>query len=205
MQHPHPMNCRVPAPIESEEPPEYAELLERLGRFYGYVPNSLRIMSRNPAMVESFLAFGNQAWRGRELVDVRLKYLVVGVVSGAAGCRYCQSHTLEHGADEGVPIAKIEALWEFESSDLFDDAERAALRLARAAGVTPNEVTDAHFEELRRHFDDDQILELVSVIALFGFMNRWNDTLAVPLEDRPLTFASEHLAAGGWEPGRHVR
>ena len=49
------------------------------------------------------------------------------------------------------------------------------------------------------------IVLLVGVIALFGFLNRWNDTMATPLEDTPLEFAETHLAAHGWEAGKHAR
>jgi hypothetical protein len=43
---------------------------------------------------------------------------------------------------------------------------------------------------------DEQVVEIVGVIAMFGFLNRWNDTLATPLEDEPLEFAEKHLTAG---------
>jgi len=43
------------------------------------------------------------------------------------------------------------------------------------------------------------------VISMFGWMNRWNDTLATQLEEHPLEFAREHLGASGWTPGVHAR
>ena len=101
-----------------------------------------------------------------------------------------------------VPDEKIAAIWEFESSPLYDAAERAALRFARDASLVPNTVTPAHFEELRRHWDDGQIVELLSVVALFGFLNRWNDTMATDLEEIPAAFASATLGPS-WEPGKH--
>ena len=63
----------------------------------------------------------------------------------------------------------------------------------------PNEVSEDHFAELRKHFDDTQIVELVSVLSLFGFLNRWNDTLATTLEPMPLAIG-EKL---GLAPGKH--
>src|SRR5215470_11895263 len=85
----------------------------------------------------------------------------------------------------------------------FSDAERAALRFAQAAGQVPNAVNDAHFAELRYHFDEDEIIEIVAAIAFLGFLNRWNDTLATPLEPVPRDFAERHLAAAGWTLGKH--
>jgi hypothetical protein len=98
---------------------------------------------------------------------------------------------------DGADAAKFEQVWMFETSELFDGRERAALRLAAAAGAVPNAVTDAHFDDLRQYFDDDEILELVAVIAMFGIMNRWNDTLTVTLEGPPMHFA-ETPSARRW-------
>jgi len=94
-------------------------------------------------------------------------------------------------------------IWEFESDVIFSEAECAALRLAAAAGSVPNAVDQSHFDELHQYFNDKQILELISVIAMFGFMNRWNDTLAIPLESGPLSYAKEHLKNSGWGSGKH--
>ena len=96
------------------------------------------------------------------------------------------------------------AIWEYETSPLFDEGERAALRMAQAAGTTPNSVSDEDFVELKKHFDEDQIVELVSAVCLFGWLNRWNDTMATDLEPRPLEFGLSNLTDSGWVPGKHV-
>ena len=97
-------------------------------------------------------------------------------------------------------MKKVEALAQFETSPLFTDAERAALRLAQAAGSHPPAVTDAHFTELKKHYSEDAITEMVAVISLLGWLNRWCTTLAVGIEDRALAFGQKHLAASGWRP-----
>ena len=56
---------------------------------------------------------------------------------------------------------------------------------------------------LARHFDDDQIMEIVAAIALYAFFCRWNDILATPLEQAPLDFAEAHLATAGWDAEPH--
>jgi alkylhydroperoxidase family enzyme len=74
--------------------------------------------------------------------------------------------------------------------------------VAQLAGAVPNAVSDADFDELHRHFDDDQIVELVGLISIYGFFNRWNDTFATELEAAPAPFAEKLLADGvrpkGW-------
>ncbi len=112
-----------------------------------------------------------------------LKQMIAYIASLASGCRYCQAHTAQGNARVGIDTAKT--------------------RLALLAGQTPNAVEDEDFKAAREYFDDDQLVEIVAVIAFFGFANRWNDTLATPLEDLPLAFARDELATAGWEVGKH--
>ena len=67
--------------------------------------------------------------------------------------------------------------------------------------MTPSGATDAHFEELHKYWSDDQIVEMVTVVSFFGFMNRFNDNLQVTLEDKPQAFAlANGLDKHGWSP-----
>lgn len=193
---------RVP-PLERSELPELKDLLQAVEAGMGFVPTSLYNMARVPAMLKAFSALHASIFAQGE-VPAALKQLCAYVASRSAGCRYCQAHTSAHAVSMGVPEEKVDALWDFESSPLFDDGERAALRLAVAGGNSPGEATAAHFDDLRKHFTDNQIIEIVGAISVFGFLNRWNDTLATDLEAEPLHFAQAHLAPHGWEPGAHV-
>lgn len=176
------------------------ELLGVIQGTYGTMPNSFLTLGRVPELLEAAARLSLVVMREGK-VPVGLKWMVAHVASRAAGCSYCSAHTGFHSAETaGVPSEKIEAIWEFETSPAFTDAERAALALARAASVTPNEATDEQFDELRRHFDDDEIVEIVAPIALFGFFNRWNDTLSTDLEQAQHRFAQDHLADSGWSP-----
>ncbi len=168
----------------------------------GFVPTSLFTMGHRPEILQAFMMLAGTI-NGPGTVDPGLKQLVAYVASNAAGCRYCQAHTSTHAAHAGIDPSKIEHAFEFESHPGFSDAERAALRLARDSALQPNLVEAGHFEALRRHFDEKQIVELVAVSALFGFLNRWNDTMATELEAVPRGFAEQHLAGSGWEVGKH--
>jgi alkylhydroperoxidase family enzyme len=136
-------------------------------------------------------------------VDDALKAMVAHMSSAAAGCLYCEAHTAATASGRGVEDSRIEAIWEFEHDPRFTGAERAALRLARDAAQVPNAVTPEHFEELQEFFDDGEIVELVGVIATFGFLNRWNDTFATTLEQHPMMVAERALAGRGWQAGKH--
>jgi uncharacterized peroxidase-related enzyme len=193
------------APLAPETTPELHEQFEAMSRRMGFVPNSVLIMQRKPSIVRAFVQMAAAIWDPQGTVDVKLKRLISHVASRAAGCRYCMAHTAEGAAKVGVEQQKIDAVWEYRTSPLFDAAERAALDVAIAAGCVPNAVTDEMFSELRKHWSDEQVVEIVAVIAMFGFLNRWNDTFATPLEVSPLEFATSHLAAQGWDAGKHVR
>ena len=137
-------------------------------------------------------------------VSGELKQLVFTVASLASGCRHCQSHGAYHLHKIGVPDEKIQALWSFETSDLFTDAERAALRLAMAAGVAPNMTEPENFVEMRQHFSNIQIIEILAVIAVGGYLNRWNDTIATVTDQESIDYADQVLRQVGWDPGKHV-
>ena len=133
-----------------------------------------------------------------------LKWLVAHIASRAAGCQYCMAHTAGSANKAQSNFEeKIDSVFEYERSELFSDAEKAALTVAQGAGTAPNMVSDTDIKNLQNYFDEDQIIEIVGVICLFGWLNRFNDTLATNLEQEPLDFARRHLAASGWQVGKH--
>lgn len=194
------------SPAPAERLAEFADEIEKSRRQRGYAPNSWLTLARKPKMFRAFRALREAVIFDPGEVPQALKFMVAEVVSNAAGCRYCTAHNAENAAERGgVSEEKVRALWQYQTSPLFTPGERAALNLALAAGSCPPCVTDEHFAELRRHFSEDGITEIVAVIALFGWLNRWNDTLATDLEEHPLDFARAHLAESGWTPGVHAR
>ncbi len=172
---------------------EYAEQL------MGFIPNDVLTMAKWPAFLDATKKLVEVVYAPGAL-DSGLKRMIATIVSGAAGCIYCQAHTA-HGAVKmaGEDAEKVTNVWEFESNPIFSDAERAALSLAMAAGAQPNAATDEHFIELERHFSEQQIMEIMGMITLFGLLNRWNDTVKTDLEPVPLTFARENLKPTDWQ------
>jgi len=189
-------------PLTREALAEFEPVFAMIEGVMGFVPNSLLTLGRSPEILRGFGGL-SAAVLGSIRIRPELRQLVAYVASNAAGCRYCQAHTA-HGAERvGVPLEKLEHAFEFETHPAFDDAERAALRLARDAALQPNATTPAHFDALRRHFDEREIVELVAIVSLFGWLNRWNDTMATALEAPAVAFGTRHLGGSGWEVGRH--
>jgi uncharacterized peroxidase-related enzyme len=193
------------APLPIDHSPNLREPFAAVAKNLGFVPNSVLIMQRKPKMVQAFAQMAAAVWDPESKVDRGLKRLVAHVASRAAGCQYCMAHTIGGAAHLGVAEEKLAAIWEYQSSPLYTAAERTALDFAFAASVVPNAVTDASFEDLRKHWSEEQIVEIVATIAMFGFLNRWNDTMGTPLEDKPMTDGERFLARGGWTPGKHRR
>jgi uncharacterized peroxidase-related enzyme len=190
------------APLRREDHPELEALFRHYDETLSFVPNSLFTMARRPEILRAFSELITEIWNTGTL-PTPLKPLIGIVSSIASGCRYCQAHEAVDARERGVPDRKIEEIWNFERSELYDESERVALRFARDASLVPNEVTPDHFEALRAHWDEGQIVEMLAVVGLFGFLNRWNDTMATQLEEEPRTVAHDHFG-DHWEPGKHV-
>lgn len=189
--------------LPPERSPELKEQFESMRKNLGFVPNSILIMQRKPKMAKAFAAMTASIWDPEGKVDRGFKRLVAHVASRAAGCQYCMAHTAGGALHFGVEEQKLAAIWDYQTSPLFSAAERAALDLAVAGAAVPNAATDEMFTELKKHWSEEQIVEIVGVIAMFGFLNRWNDTLATPLEDEPIEVGEKFLAGHGWSVGKH--
>jgi uncharacterized peroxidase-related enzyme len=193
------------APLTKDDLPELKAELDAAEKRMGFIPNSLLIMGRKPKMVKAFQQMSASIWDPEGKVPMAFKRLLAHVASRSAGCQYCLAHTGEGAIKLGVEQRKLDAVWDYRHSSLYTPAERSALDVAVAAGCVPNAVTDEMFLELRKHWTEEQIVEIVGLIALFGFLNRWNDTMATPLEDEPAHFGATHLAKHGWTIGKHAR
>lgn len=164
---------------------ESRSLIEKGEALMGFVPNDALVMAHHPALLKAVWGLVAAVYGPGE-VDNGLKRLIGEATSKAAGCFYCSAHAAHGAKTHGVDAAKIEAVWSFEDSTLFTDAERAAINLAMKAGRVPNEAEDADFDRLRVHFAETQIVEIMGVIAMFGLLNRWNSTLSTALEPTPM-------------------
>jgi uncharacterized peroxidase-related enzyme len=192
-------------PLPPEHSPELQEQFESMRKNLGFIPNSILIMQRKPKMAKAFSQMTASIWDPQGEVDRGFKRLIAHVASRSAGCQYCMAHTAGGALHFGIEEQKLAAIWDYQTSPLFSAAERAALDLAVAGASVPNAASDEMFVELRKYWTEVQIVEIVGVIAMFGFLNRWNDTLGTPLEDEPIEVGEKFLAGHGWTVGKHAR
>lgn len=194
--------ARIPPLPADELPDSVRPVLEFAKTAMGFTANDVLTMARWPELLQAMMpVVGVLFSPGR--VDMELKRLVALVTSMAGGCQYCVAHNAHGVIYDGIDPAKGEAVWDFATSPLYSDAERAALTFARAVGQTPTALTDAEYEGLRQHFDDREIMELAGVACLFAFLNRWNSTFQTQVEDEPKASAAMLLGARGWSAGVH--
>ncbi len=173
------------APLNDTQIPDDAKSMFDMAQdMMGFTPNDGLIMARNPAILKGIGMMCGAIYAPGQ-VSSGLKRLIGYIASTAAGCQYCQSHTAHGAVNNGVDAAKIKAAWAYETSPLFSEAERAALSVAQAGAMSPCEVTDAMFDDLKRHFSEAQIIEIVAVISMFGFLNRWNAIMDTQIESAP--------------------
>jgi len=191
-------------PLPPDTHPELEAEFAVFRRILGFVPNSLLTLQRRPAIVQGFSVLTQAVMDPNGSVDPGFKRLLAHLASRAAGCQYCEAHSLIAAGLHGIREEKIAAIWEYPSSPLFTEAERAALDFALAAGAVPNAVDAALMQRLRRHWDDDQIVEMLAAICLYGFLNRWNDSMATSLEEPARLMGEKVLRKGGWTGGKHL-
>ena len=192
------------APITEPATAELQASFERYKKHLGFVPNSVLILQRRPQMVLALGQLIASAWGPGSTVDAGFKRIIAYMASYAAGCQYCIAHQVSGALHLNVSEEKLAAIWDYETNPLYSEKERVALEYAGAAGSVPNEVTDELFERLKLHWSEDQIVEITGVIAVFGFLNRFNDSMATPLEPQAVDDAKRVLGKDRWSPGKHA-
>jgi len=193
-----------PLAIESCADPELRGALEHFVKTLGFVPNSLLTMQRVPSIAKAVVQLNRAVFDPAGRVDLGFKRLIGHMASAASGCQYCKAHTTVSATRHGIDDEKMAAIYEFATSPLFDDAERVALQFAMDAASIPNAVTDDSYRALAEHWSEEEIVEILGVVCMFGVLNRWNDSMATPLEAEPLTVAGALLGDKGWNAGKHI-
>jgi uncharacterized peroxidase-related enzyme len=181
--------------------------LQRLVKFYnetlGFCPNSVMTMHHRPAIAAAFIQLNKAIMENKGRLSPALKRLIGYVSSHTAGCSYCQAHTIRAAERYAAPQAQLEHIWEYKTHPSFSEAERAALDFAMVASSIPNAVTDEIADNLRKYWDDGDIVEILGVVALFGYLNRWNDSMGTQLEEAANQSGEMLLAKNGWSNKKH--
>lgn len=189
-------------PLKRADLPELEQTFQDTEGFLGFLPNDVLTMGYMPEPTKAFMDFCLAIYKNATLPHTLL-HMVGMVASSASGCRYCTAHLANKLFEEGGEREKIADIWLYETSPLFTPAEKAALALAQNAAQSPSQVEQAHYDALRKHYSEREIVELLFIICQFGFWNRWNDGVGTLLETAPKTFSEETLPQEHWSLGKH--
>ena len=190
-------------PLSNIEDKETQELVTFFNETLGFCPNSVLTMQKKPHLAQAFVNLNKAVMDNAGSISSEFKRIIAYISSNTAGCRYCQAHTIRAAERYGGEKERLEQAWDFENSSLFSEAEKVALRFTIAASSVPVRTSQELEELLQRHWDETDILEIMSVIALFGYLNRWNDVMGTSLEEDAKDSA-ESLLQNQWDIGKHA-
>lgn len=191
-------------PLPTETNSEVHELANFFYETLGFCPNSVLTMLVRPDIAKAFIRLNVAVMENHGRVTSSLKRLIGFLASRVAGCNYCQAHTIRAAERYHADGEQLANIWDYKTHPAFSPAERVALDFAVAAATVPNAVDDALQKRMAEFWDDGEIVEILGVIALFGYLNRWNDSMATTLESAAAESAEQWLSGHGWNRGKHV-
>jgi uncharacterized peroxidase-related enzyme len=190
-------------PLSNIKDKETQELVTFFNETLGFCPNSVLTMQKKPHLAQAFVNLNKAVMDNAGSISSEFKRLIAYISSNTAGCRYCQAHTIRAAERYGGEKERLEQAWDFENSSLFSEAEKVALRFTIAASSVPVSTSQELEELLQHHWNETDILEIMSVIALFGYLNRWNDVMGTSLE-KDAKDSAESLLQNQWDIGKHA-
>ena len=189
-------------PLSSIQDKETQELVSFFNETLGFCPNSVLTMQKKPHLAQAFVNLNKAVMDNAGSISSEFKRIIAYISSNTAGCRYCQAHTIRAAERYGGEKERLKEAWNFENSNLYSNAEKVALRFTIAASSVPVSISQELESSLKEEWSETDILEIMSVIALFGYLNRWNDVMGTSLENDAKESA-EKLLKSHWEIGRH--
>lgn len=190
-------------PKEGASDAALQELIEFYDETLGFCPNSVKTMHIRPRIAYAFIEMNKAVMENFGRVTSPLKRMIGYISSHATGCRYCEAHTILAAERYGATQAQLDNIWSYKTHPSFSEAERAALDFALASSTVPNSVDDHIAENLRLYWEEGEIVEMLGVISLFGYLNRWNDSMGTAMEDGAVEAGKKLLKVVDWEVGKH--
>ena len=161
--------------------PWYLQLMFRFQRRrYGRELEPVRLWARMPGAFLAMSAMYRALDRKSSPIEPALRSLVQVRVSQINGCDFCVDLNSFLGLGRGVAEDRLRALPQFEDSPLFSQRDKAALAYAEAATRSDRRVGEELILRLRKHFDDQAIVQLAALIAYQNMSSKFNAALGVP-------------------------
>ena len=169
-------------PLIGEERSDLAPFIARVKAERGKLINLYRVLMHSPVIAERWLDF-NSAIRYATSLDAALREMIILRVSLLNGAEYqARIHGASHALKAGLTTAQIAALADAQPGALFTPAERAALAWTDAM-TREIEVADALHDELKRHFNDQAIVEITVLAGAYNMHTRVARALRIDPEN----------------------
>lgn len=151
-------------------------------RKYGTELEPAHLWGRMPRAFLALTLLYREIDRKSSPIEPALRSLITVRISQINWCAFCVDLNSATALQRYVSQQKLEALADFEQSDLYTAREKAALRYAECVTVTDRKVDDALSEELKKHFSEQALLELTALIAFQNLSSKFNSALGVPAQ-----------------------
>ena len=173
--------ARVRNVEKHELPADVQPIFEKYATHYGPFLNQVQVFAHRPPAVKHIMGLLLELAEENVLPK---RYLEIGlvVVSKINECEYCVAHHTPRLVEQGLPADTVNAIMQPEVPG-FDEVDTLVRDYAVQVTNNFNMMRDQIFDDLRKHFSEEQIVELTLRIALCGFFNRFNDALQIGMEE----------------------
>ena len=179
---------RLEVVADDEVKGEVKVLFDAVTAMLGRVPNSYRVLARVPLVSKLLLPFNASMQRegAGSLLTSKIKEMVIIKTSHINGCNYWFAHNSSLGQAAGITEDQVIEIGtdEYIDSDLFSKREKAALLWATHVTLNTAKKDNGVYEQVRKEFDEQEIIELTLISSFFNFFNRVMDSLQVPVEEQ---------------------
>jgi uncharacterized peroxidase-related enzyme len=149
-------------------------------RRFGAVLDASLLWARSPKLLVGVAFLYGMIDRSSSPLQPALRSLVTVRVSQLNGCPFCVDVNSATLLKRGASLEKVEALDQWQQSNLFGESERVALEYAEAVTLHSDAVGQDLMMRLKQHFNDDSIVELTGLIAFQNLSSKFNSALGVP-------------------------
>ena len=194
----------VKPPDESDIDSTLLEKIQFFKRPFGVISSTVKTISYHPKIADAFTKLNITVMACKGAVAPEFKRLIRYISGISSGYLYCGAYIILGAECFGSSKKRLDKTWKCSNSSAFSNEEKTSLDLAFTAASVPNKVTKKLVSQFKRYWNDSDIVEIMGFIVLFGFLNRWNDSIGSPLEDLPIEKGEKYLnKTTNWTPGKH--
>ena len=192
--------ARIPYLSEDDLTPDQRAVIDARRDVFGRSSAFQRMVTRTPNVARWFLPFVFSLQRAGtgSLLDGRTKELAVLKTSIVNACAFCTAHNRSLGLAVGLTEEEIDCLYgDYEASSTLTDRDKAVVHWAESVTRNEGRRDMAGFARLQNYFNDDEIVELTWVTALFNMINRITDSLWLDIEEADVVGMKKPITEDG--------